>query len=1065
MPTVRGQALHLARLAGGAALGLGLIVGLALLALCWRLSHGPLELPLLVKLLQRTGTIEQLAPGLEVQRLALAWNGYREADASPLELQVGGLQLRDGTGAVRQELPDATVSLSSGWLLRGRLAPLTVRLASPSVVLERGQDGQIGMALGRLSPDRPAVDPQPSDDGLLGELFGRGRTAGPLASLVNLTLEDGTLSILDRQLGMTWRMERVFLTLQRTPDGAAIDGRGQARLRLPGSGPDLPVSLSGQLSAGGAVMQGSLSIPSLQPGRVAGLLPALAPVALLDAPVGLNLAARFDGRHPDAVPELALMLNVGRGSFNANGRRVALERLDLQAAGTPRALHLSQLRLVLGGAAPRPGRNPVAGPTVSAEGDAALAGGAWRMRLGLQLSKVEAVQLNDIWPAELAPGARRWLVQNVTSGSLDDGRFTLRAEAAEDLSGLRLTELDGYLRLINGVVHWLRPIAPLEGVTASAKLGLKEIQMQVTAARQSGTAMVSPGTTIRFSQLDTNQEQVEIDARLQGPVPDAVALIRHPRLHLFDERPLELSEPGGQLDGRLQLAFPLKEDIPAEVFKVQFQARVTQLRLADVVMGKTLDRGTADLSVDNTRLKATGRAQLAGIPTTLALEMDFRPGHAGQVVERIQATARPDASRVAEFGLDLKGFVSGPIGVQVAMEKRRDGQMKVELSGDLRDSLMELPALAWRKPPGVAASSQGQLDIAGEQLRAVPFFQLRAPDLAASGKVSFAPGNKLDRVDLRDVRVFGSRFSGEAWPPAAARGAWRLRASGPVLDLRPLLATSEEDAAGADDASDGAPLTLDGHFDTVMLGNGRSLSAVQGRATTDRRGVFREARLSGSTGGQGGFDLAIVPRGAGRDLRLNAADAGALFRAFDLAHQVEGGRLSLEGRWTSNAPGAPLSGTADMSDFRFQDAAAAGKLLQALTVYGVFDAVRGPGLAFSRMVAPFTLTPTSLSVDNARAFSSSLGVTARGAIQRRQRSMDLQGTIVPAYALNSLLGYIPLLGRLFSPEQGGGLFAATWRMQGPLADPSVAINPLAALTPGFLRGVFGDAPAGAEARP
>jgi hypothetical protein len=28
-------------------------------------------------------------------------------------------------------------------------------------------------------------------------------------------------------------------------------------------------------------------------------------------------------------------------------------------------------------------------------------------------------------------------------------------------------------------------------------------------------------------------------------------------------------------------------------------------------------------------------------------------------------------------------------------------------------------------------------------------------------------------------------------------------------------------------------------------------------------------------------------------------------------------------------------------------------------------------------------------------------------------------------------------------------------MRGPLADPSVAVNPLAALTPGFLRGIFG----------
>jgi hypothetical protein len=68
---------------------------------------------------------------------------------------------------------------------------------------------------------------------------------------------------------------------------------------------------------------------------------------------------------------------------------------------------------------------------------------------------------------------------------------------------------------------------------------------------------------------------------------------------------------------------------------------------------------------------------------------------------------------------------------------------------------------------------------------------------------------------------------------------------------------------------------------------------------------------------------------------------------------------------------------------------------------------------------------------------------------------EIEGTIVPAYLFNTLLGNLPIIGRLFSPEAGGGVFAATYRIQGPLADPQVVINPLAALTPGFLRGLFG----------
>ena len=66
----------------------------------------------------------------------------------------------------------------------------------------------------------------------------------------------------------------------------------------------------------------------------------------------------------------------------------------------------------------------------------------------------------------------------------------------------------------------------------------------------------------------------------------------------------------------------------------------------------------------------------------------------------------------------------------------------------------------------------------------------------------------------------------------------------------------------------------------------------------------------------------------------------------------------------------------------------------------------------------------------------------------------MQGTIVPAYMLNSALGNIPLIGDLFTGGEGKGIFAATYAVEGPRDDPEVSVNPLAALAPGFLRELF-----------
>ncbi len=69
--------------------------------------------------------------------------------------------------------------------------------------------------------------------------------------------------------------------------------------------------------------------------------------------------------------------------------------------------------------------------------------------------------------------------------------------------------------------------------------------------------------------------------------------------------------------------------------------------------------------------------------------------------------------------------------------------------------------------------------------------------------------------------------------------------------------------------------------------------------------------------------------------------------------------------------------------------------------------------------------------------------------------MDLTGVVVPAASTNRVLGNIPVLGQLLTGGEGQGLFAVTYDVAGPLDAPEVGVNPLSALAPGFLRGLFG----------
>ena len=58
---------------------------------------------------------------------------------------------------------------------------------------------------------------------------------------------------------------------------------------------------------------------------------------------------------------------------------------------------------------------------------------------------------------------------------------------------------------------------------------------------------------------------------------------------------------------------------------------------------------------------------------------------------------------------------------------------------------------------------------------------------------------------------------------------------------------------------------------------------------------------------------------------------------------------------------------------------------------------------------------------------------------------------------------IPVLGQILSGGEGEGILAMTFTLSGPARDPSLSVNPLSLLAPGFLRNIFrpsGDAPSG-----
>jgi uncharacterized protein YhdP len=189
-------------------------------------------------------------------------------------------------------------------------------------------------------------------------------------------------------------------------------------------------------------------------------------------------------------------------------------------------------------------------------------------------------------------------------------------------------------------------------------------------------------------------------------------------------------------------------------------------------------------------------------------------------------------------------------------------------------------------------------------------------------------------------------------------------------------------------------------------------------------------------------------------LSVRANDLGAALRVFDLHDGVTGGRLTIEGQTTTPRPDGPLQGTIEVKDFTIQRAPVLARLLAVASLTGLLNTLHSDGLVFTHLVSDFTLTDNVVTIRQLRAHGGALGLTAAGSIDIHASSVDLKGTIIPLYEVNTVLGNIPIVGDLVLGGKGQGLIAITSRVSGRLPDPQVSVNPASVVTPGFLRGFF-----------
>lgn len=753
---------------------------------------------------------------------------------------------------------------------------------------------------------------------------------------------------------------------------------------------------------------------------------------------------------------------------------------------------------------------------LSLHGDILDAEGSPAVVINGELTNVPIDALDVLWPKGLGPGARYWVTQNLDGGVVTKGVLTVNAAPgafAERPIAAGVLNLD--FRAEGTKVTYIKGLPRIVDASADLYLTGNTFGLRLTSGRVVDVVgeelMVGVGSTLHIGDLSARGSPILIDTSVRGRAQDILTLIDQPPLGYPTRFGVEPAAIGGTASASMSFSIP-SQARKASWDNILFNAvaRIDDVTLPRLVGNLTIDGGAMDLTIDRDGLVGEGEITIAGVPSTVKwtekFDINIKSSSTFLLDVNFNALAQTN------WGLDTNGALTGDVPVSLSAKGKGAKISEIKLAADLTQSTIAIDAIDFAKQAGDKASAEMLVHFSESGALNLDNFKLSSDSVAVTGTMRLAPDGKLDvasfkRIwidDFMDVEFLAER--GEI-------GDLQVSVSGDYLNISPFLVDMMADFGGkgsADDAeqeSEPSPWSFKGEVADLYLRGGVALQDVAFEVSNDGEKIT-SLNLTGDFEDQGSVFAALTSGNQGnRHLVVTTSDGGRVVRGITGIDQIIGGELALEMEYddrprelaktdqpltmaeylnayarAKQAAGgqeeiedvairaalenerkslrsleseSTISGFIKIDDFSVVKAPLLARLLTVGSLRGLSDTLAGDGIRFASLEAPFWVDEKGvIGVSDATASGPALGLTLVGTLDQGTNETDFQGTIVPSYTLNSALGNLPLLGPMLVSREGEGIFAFTYGISGPTDGPTVYVNPLSGLAPGFLRRVF-----------
>jgi hypothetical protein len=1005
----------------------------------WRLMQGPIDLDPFTPYVQ--AALNRSAGGLQI-----SISGGRvgiDRQTGQLDLWIAGARISQSDGEPLASFPAMSADFSLRSLLHGRMVPTRLVVERPVLRLIRDESGTIRVRFGEQDGKVPNFGPE-----VFEQLAGPPNSRQPFGLMRRVIVRGATLVLDDQQTGRRWRADRIDASIERTPQGLA----GDLSLALPIGTGEPEFYASYRYASDEHALDCTLEIGGMEPAALASLAPELGPLALANFPVSGTLASRVNLARMTS-DGVRVDLHFGKGSIRSEllpEGFLSVSEGTLRAVYAPESneIRLAKLELDLGGGSALSVEGILEGVTpamiVAGDPPATSVPG----RLGLSLVNVPVRKLESLWPPSLSRGGRRWVLANVHDGVLDEAAVQLDLDVDPAKRSAEVVSAHGTMRYHDATVAYFRGLTPARKVTGTAVLRDKRLVFAPT----SGTikSIQVTGGSLEITDLGAPVEWLTGDLAFTGPLQDVLETIDAKPLRYAHDIGIDPVKVAGRTETNMHFKLPLLDAVKLDQVEFEVKAGLTGAGIANVAMNRNLTDGNFSVEIARPGAHLRGNARFDSVPLNIDADLFFKQREGARARYRVTMALNNEQRRRLAFDFFPDRLI-GPVGVDLTYWLIDPSHAEAEAALDLHSAGMSVTEAGWEKPPGAPATARLVLDLYDERIERLPTVEVRAAGLDGRFAIALAPGGKqVDRVDVQRLIIGNDDVAG--FVTRRREGGWNVDLHGPRFDISHWIGD-----LGQSDPRPKLPpqpsLQIEAQIGRLILGPQREVrdfTAQLSREGADWQAAQIDARfLNGHR-----LSLRSGNEPGRRSLTFHSDDLGSTLRLFDISDNIVGGRVTVTGR-LSNAAGEHLvAGQIEGKDYSLVRAPIFARILSLPSFSGLGSMLSGSGIPFSTLSSGFAYNDNHLVLEDLRAYGGAIGVTANGTVDVGRDRLDLQGTIVPAYELNSIIGNIPLIGSLLLGGEGQGLFAANYRVTGSATDPEVSVNPLSALAPGFLRRLF-----------